>query len=243
VNVRPVNYKSRFGKIFNAVLTLIFGLIHHTRYATSNYKLTTDSSGFQSNQSAHPFKQVARDQFIVSAGSTRNWSMSLQAMDYYASRYAQWQAGPPPDPPPGGGPYALIEGYDNESNCVDDLSYIVSIGVSGVPAPYVEYNKGDAYPDSTVPLASVIDRRGTACSVSVTGAYKETCHPVYLSQVHTDTYINGRLDIPMYDFPTLPKDVPQLTTNDIASIAQAVRTTDVSSALIGMGPFNTVGGG
>jgi len=210
--------------------------------ALSNYKLTLLNDGqFQTNQSSHPWKQVARDQFIVSAGSTRNWSTSLQAMDYYANRYPQWQAPPPPEPAPG--TFVPSAGLDNESNCVDDLSYIVSIAVSGVPAPYVEYNKGDAYPDATASLASVIDRRGTACSVSVTGAYKEVCHPVYLAQTHTDTYINGRLDIPMYDFPTTPAGVPQLTTNDIANIGQAVRTSDANSALIGMGPFNTVGGG
>jgi len=205
--------------------------------ALANYKLVVlPNEENTTNQSSHPWKQVCRDQFIVSAGSTRNWSTSLQSMDYYANRFPQWQAERPQE-------LANIAGYDDQSNCVDELSYIVSIAVSGVPAPYVEYNKGTQYPLATASLASVIDRRGTAASVSVTGAYKEVCHPVYLSQVNNDTYINGRLDIPMYDFPSVPAEVPQLTTNDIANIGQAVRTSDAQSALIGMGPFNTVGGG
>ena len=205
--------------------------------ALDNYRLTTPGGGTTfTNQSSQPWKQVARDQFIISAGSTRNWSMGLQSMDYFANKYAQFQA---PIPTAG----VAIAGYDNESNCLDDLSYIVSIAISGVPAPYVEYNTGTNFPLATIPLASVVDRRGTGASVSVVGAYKEVCHPVYLAKVHTDAFINGRLDIPRWDFPNLPVDQPQLSTNDIANIGQAVRGPTTQSALIGMGPFNTVGGG
>ncbi|UOF82571.1 hypothetical protein [Circoviridae sp.] len=201
--------------------------------ALDNIKLLSPIGAASASQQGPVFKQVARDQFIVSGGGTRNWSCMLQSLDYDARKYNQFQAA-----------YGVLgvtqDTADNNSCCADDLTYIISIAVSGVPAPYVEFNSGTAYPSATAPVASVIDRRGTDCSVSVTGAYKEMCHPVYLTKALTQTMINGRLDIPHYD-TTVP--APSLTSNDIASIGQAVRGVTTSSALIGLGPFNTVGGG
>lgn len=178
------------------------------------------------NDSSAPFKQVARDQFILSGGSSRNWCTSLQAFSYDARTVPQFQATVP-------AAGVDLTGYDNTSNCCDQYTYIFSIATSGVPAPYVEFAGGDGN------VASVIDRRGTDCSVSVTGAYKEVCAPVYVSQVNSDTYIGGRLDVPHFGVDA----TPSLTTNDIANIGQATRGASTSSVLIGMGPLNTVGGG
>lgn len=197
--------------------------------ALDNYRLTP-AAGTITNSSSAPFKQVARDQFIISGGATRNWSTYLQSIDYDARKFAQFQA-------PVAATDTVISTYDAESNCLDEFSYIFSIACSGVPAPYVEYKglAGNA--------ASVIDRRGTECSVSVTGCYKEVCHPVYISKVNNEPFINGRLDISHFDPGTTQDPSPSITTNDIANIGQAVRGTTTQSALIGMGPFNTAGGG
>lgn len=195
--------------------------------ALENYKRTQTGFGSATNTASAPFKQVARDQFIIAGGASRNWSTYLQSMDYRASAFAHYQNGDP-------GTGATIAGYDDTSNCIDEYSYIFSIACSGVPAPYVEFA------GTAGSVASVIDRRGTDCSVSVTGAYKEVPHPVYLTKANKDAYINGRLDVPGFDVSAVGLS---LTTNDIANIGQATRGAANSTALIGMGPLNTVGGG
>ena len=200
--------------------------------ALDNYRLTEVDQA-TTNSSQQPFKQVARDQFILAGGSTRNWSMFLQAIDYKANAYTHAGINQTNQ---------TSATYDDANSCVDDLSYIVSWAISGVPAPYIEFNKGTNYPLATAPLAAVIDRRGTDCSVSVTGAYKEICHPVYLALANRDTWINGRLDVPFYDNAAYPNK-PTLTTNDIANVGQATRSAANDTALISLGPLNTVGGG
>lgn len=198
------------------------------------FKRTTNAGGANINTGSHPFKQVARDQFIIAGGASRNWSTYLQSLDYDARKFAQQQSSLPALPVPPSTPGGLIAGYDDQSNCLDEFSYVFSIAVSGVPAPYIEFA------GTAGSVASVIDRRGTDCSVSVTGAYKESPHPVYLTQALKPTYINGRLDIPGYDNAATGLSI---TTNDIANIGQATRSAANSTALIGMGPLNTVGGG
>lgn len=195
--------------------------------ALDNFKRTTTGAGSATNTAGSPFKQVARDQFIIAGGASRNWSTYLQSMDYRASAFAQMQN---LDPAIG----ATLNGYDDTSNCIDEYSYVFSIACSGVPAPWVEFA------GSVGSVASVIDRRGTDCSVSVTGAYKEVPHPVYMSKALKDSFINGRLDVPGFDVSAVNLS---LTTNDIANIGQATRSAANSTALIGMGPLNTVGGG
>jgi len=198
--------------------------------ALDNYRVTTLPAGGPFENQQNPYKQVARDQFIISGGSTRAWSMYLQSMDYDARKYSQYQS---IDLPPG----LPIESNDNACACVDDLSYIISIAVSGVPAPYIEQpiKAGSV----TAPLNAIVDRRGTEASCAVTGMYKEHCHPVYLTLVNNDTYINGKLDIASFDEGASPT----LGVADILSIANATRGSDEASALIAMGPLNSVGGG
>lgn len=190
--------------------------------ALSHYKVTT-TSGAVTADSSNSFKQIARDQFIISAGSTRSWSMPLQAIDYDARKYAQFISYNPI-------PANFISADDAACSCVDDLSYIVSIAISGVPAPFIEAGTG---------LSAVIDRRGTDASCSVTGMFKEVCHPVYISMVDKTAYVNGRLDVPHYDSG---QTLTTLATQDIANIGQATRGSANSSALISMGPLSTVGG-
>lgn len=197
--------------------------------ALDNYRVTTNTSGSVTAQSAHPFKQVARDQFIIAGGASRAWSMFMQSMDYDARKYAQYDE------------YNLIataeiETNDENSSCVDDLSYILSVAVSGVPAPYIEQPASGA---GIVPISAVIDRRGSEASCSVTGMYKEHCHPCYLSMSNNEMYVNGRLDIAHYDTGA----APILGVADILSVANATRGSTESSALISLGPINTVGGG
>jgi len=155
-----------------------------------------------------PFKQVARDQFILAGGGSREWSMKLQALDYDARRYNQ---------------------ADFQ---VDDLSYCVSFGISGIPLPYIEVGSG-----GTSNATTIIDRRGTACNVNVTGLYSETVHPVYMSRPSTFTYVNGTLDVPGYSSGTAV-----VSTSDIANLAASTRTTTVGSAIMNVSPFNTIPG-
>lgn len=195
--------------------------------ALSSFKKTTDATGVSDQYSSQPFKQVARDQFIIAGGASRNWSTYLQALDYDARHFSQASVS---DPTTG----SVIANYDASANCLDEFSYVFSIAASGVPAPYIEYA------GSSGAAAAVIDRRGTDCSVSVTGSYKEVPHPVYLTKAIKETYINGRLDTAGFAATATGLSI---TTNDIASIGQATRGTTNTSALIGMGALNTVGGG
>jgi len=199
--------------------------------ALDNYKLTRSPlTGSYFKEQSHPYKQVARDQFIISGGATRQWSMYMQAIDYDARKYSQFQSIDLPVA------FPIIDN-DQECACVDDLSYCISIAISGVPAPFIE--QPSASDIVTDPTNAVIDRRGTSSSCAITGLYKEHCHPVYLSMSNNETYINGKLDIPHFD----ESATPTLGTADILSIANATRTSDVDTALIAMGPLNTVGGG
>lgn len=199
--------------------------------ALDNYRLTTNPlTGGQWKEGSNPYKQVARDQFIVAGGATRAWSMYMQAIDYDARKYNQYATINLPATLP-------IADNDEECSAVDDLSYIISIAVSGVPAPYIEQPVKST--TITNPTNAIIDRRGTESSCAVTGMYKEHCHPVYLSMNNNETYINGKLDISHYDIGA----APVLGTADILSIANATRSADEATALIAMGPLNTVGGG
>jgi len=159
------------------------------------------------NQDA-PFKQVARDQFIMAGGGSREWSMKLQAVDYDARRYNQ------------------------SSMQFDDLTYIISFGISGVPLPYIE--TGVVSSNTTT---AIIDRRGTACNVSVTGMYKEIVHPVYMSRPSAFTYVNGTLDIPGFTSGTAT-----ISTADIANLSASTRQTTVGSAIMNVSPFSTIPG-
>ena len=167
------------------------------------FKNTNDAGGF----STLPWKQVARDQFIVAGGGSREWKMQMQALDYDARR------------------------YDQENAVFDDLTYIVSFGISGMPMPYVETGTG------ATPATAIIDRRGTACNVSVTGLYTEKAHPVYLTKPSENTFINGTLDIPGFSSGTA-----SMATADLANLGQAVRTTSAISGILYVAPFNTTPG-
>lgn len=153
------------------------------------------------------YKQVARDQFVLAGGGQRDWSMKLQALDYDARRYDQ-------------------------AKYFDDLTYIISFGIAGMPLPYIETGVG-----GTSNLTSIIDRRGGACNVNVVGVYAEKVHPVYMSRPSTFTYVNGRLDVPMYTTGVVTN-----TSADIANLGQAIRDETTGSALLAVSPFNTQAG-
>jgi len=161
-------------------------------------------------QSPHPFKQVGRDQFIVASGGSRVWSMELSGVNYGA-----WD-------------------YDTALHGFDDLSYCVSVAVSGVAMPVIEQNS------TYNVLPAVVDRRGDACNVSVQGVYHERPYPVYPVQTNSRTFINGVLDSPWYTTA-----VPAAQSNpqiDIASVAQATRTDATSSSYIVLSPSNVAAG-
>jgi len=156
------------------------------------------------------FKQVGRDQFIIAGGASRNWSMDFEALSYDARKYIQ-----------------------NGTVILDDISYTISLAVSGLPVPFVETSAEGA----AAPITAVIDKRGAGANVSVTGFYREVVHPVYICKEFPNTFVNGNLDVPMYTQPG------SITGNvDIASLGQATRSDTLSSAYIKLGPSNTTPG-
>jgi len=120
--------------------------------------------------------------------------------------------------------------YDQAGHAFDDRSYCISIAVSGVPTPLVE----------SAPLnrVAVIDRRGDACNVSVTGAYHEKPLAVYPTLTNKNTFINGALDNPYYTVAPTYAPYPV----DIASIGSATRSASSGSAYIQLAPTNTTPG-
>jgi len=155
------------------------------------------------------YKQVGRDQFIIAGGASRNWSMNFEALNYDARKYLQ------------------------TTNLLDDLSYTISIAVSGLPVPFIESSAGTA----TDPITAVIDKRGAGCNVSVTGFYREVAHPVYICKEFPMTFVNGNLDVPMFT------QAGSITGSvDIASLGQATRGATLGSAYIALGPSNTTPG-
>jgi len=177
------------------------------------------SSGQATGHTEMPFKQVARDQFIISAGATRAWTFELPALDYDARRYCN----------------------STNANSIDrvvvqdicsDLTYIVSIAYSAVATPVFESAV-------TGTAQAVIDRRPGDCAVSVTGQYSELCHPVYLSKDSlSHVYINSALDVPYYS-GTAPTG---MSHNEIANLNQVVRSQTPGSAYISVGAISTLSG-
>ena len=165
-----------------------------------------------------PFKQVARDQFVISGGGTRPWSMDLQAMNYRANEYTQTAEDPD-----------LV--YPSKN--FDDLSYVVSFGFSTLAIPLTEITS-----NATGNNVAVIDRLPQSVNVSVTGVYTELCLPVYLSSALKTPYINGALDY-VYYTGAEQAPMPTLVGIDIANAGNIVRSQAQSSAFIAVGPTNT----
>lgn len=134
-------------------------------------------AGVSGGDLVRPFKQVARDQFVVAGGGTRPWSMDLQSLDYNANDYSQ------------NGP--------TDKNA-DDLTYIISLGFSTLAAPLGEF---------TASAMAVIDRVPQSVNCSVTGVYTENVLPVYLSKKTSTANVTGALDYTFYTTPevTLPQ--------------------------------------
>jgi len=179
------------------------------------------STGQGSGQLDQPFKQVARDQFIISAGATRNWSFELPALDYDPRRYGNSNNAD-----------ASVDRVVISDICTD-FTYIVSIAFSSVAFPLTENPTV-----STVTYGAVVDRRPADCNISVTGAYQEVCYPVYLAKdTLSSVYINGALDVPLYTTaPTTMRSV------EIANLSQVTRDASASSAYISVGALNTLSG-
>lgn len=172
---------------------------------------------------AQPFKQVARDQFIISAGATRAWSFELPALDYDPRRFGN-----------------LCTAVDGSTTAIvledicDEYTYIVSIAYSAVSTPLFEV------PTGLTAKSAIIDRRPGDCNISVTGQYEEYIHPVYLAKdTLTSAYINGALDVPYYG--TAP-GAGVLANLEIANLNQVTRGNTPGSALISVGAINTLPG-
>jgi hypothetical protein len=167
-----------------------------------------------------PFRQVARDQFVISGGSTRPWSMDLQSLNYRANEYAQvpeiWNTAESPENP----------SQSVFTKNADDLTYVVSFGFSTLAIPLMEYGAA---------TLAVIDRVPQSVNCSVTGVYTETPLPVYLSSDLKTPYVNGALDYVWFT-DQLP---PQLAGIDIANAGNVIRSQSSTSAYINVGPTNT----
>lgn len=155
-------------------------------------------------ESTHPYAFVGRDQFIIAAGAVKPWSFSLPAVNYDARDYSN---------------------ISNQADIIDDLTYCVSISFSTVATPLVE--------SGTVGRA-VIDRRGNALNVSVTGTYKETPHPVYLADFVNTFYVNGVLNAPYYT-----ATAPALSRVNILPPETGSRTDADGTSYMVVGPSNT----
>ena len=166
------------------------------------------------SETLRPFKQVARDQFIVAGGSTRPWSMDFQSLNYNANDYTQ----------------TPVTGYDGSIKA-DDLTYIVSIAVSTLSVPLAEF---------TASAMSVVDRSPQSVNCSITGIYTENPLPVYLSRLSAQTYVQGALDNTWYSDPE--EIIPTLYGIDIANAGNTVRSANQSTAYIQVGPTNTLEG-
>jgi len=185
------------------------------------------TTGQGTGQIDQPFKQIARDQFIISAGATRHWSFELPALDYDARRYSNSNSGA-----------ASVDRVIISDICTD-FTYIVSIAFSSVSLPLTENPVVPVGP-GLIPgtYGAVIDRRPADCNISVTGAYQETCHPVYLSKDTLSTvYINGALDVPLYTTPPTT-----MRAVEIANLSQVTRDATSSSAYVNVGALNTLSG-
>jgi len=179
------------------------------------------STGQGTGQLDQPFKQVARDQFIISAGATRHWSFELPSLDYDARRYSHSTSNNP-----------SVDRVTISDICTD-FTYIVSIAFSSVSLPLTENPTNGG-----VTSGAVVDRRPTDCNLSVTGSYQEVCHPVYLSKdTVSSVYINGALDVPFYDEPPTT-----MRTVEIANLSQVVRDSASSSAYISVGALTSLDG-
>lgn len=153
---------------------------------------------------------VARDQFMIGAGSVKPWSFNLPAVNYDARTYLE-----------------ETSGGDGGWN-IDDLTYCVSMSFSTVSTPVVEAGAVGT---------SVIDRRGNALNVAVTGTYKETPHPAYLAEYVNNFYVNGVLNAPYYT-----SAVPHLSRVNILPPETASRDSTQASAFAVVGPTNTQSG-
>lgn len=170
-----------------------------------------------------PFKQVARDQFIISAGATRGWHFELPALDYDARRYGNRSAATD----------GSLTDIVIEDICCD-FTYIVSIAYSAVSTPVFET------PAGLSAKSAIIDRRPGDCNLSVTGQYEEYVYPVYLGkETLTTAYINSALDVPHYG--TVPA-AGIVGNNEIANLNQVTRGSTPGSAVISVGAINTLPG-
>jgi hypothetical protein len=170
-----------------------------------------------------PFKQVARDQFIISAGATRAWRFELPALDYDPRRYGNRSTATD----------GSLTDIVLEDICCD-FTYVVSIAYSSVSTPLFEI------PTGVSAKSAIIDRRPGDCNLSVTGSYEEYAYPVYLSkETLTNSYINSALDVPAY--ATAPP-AGTITNNEIANLNQVTRGSTPGSALISVGAINTLPG-
>ena len=192
----------------------------------------------------NPFKLIKRDQFIVSSGSTRAWNTSLPSIKYRPDIYESTY-------PIGN---VFVDEDEKIAITADEYSFIMLIGASGMSKPMEELYPAqtlDEDGDIRTPeilKSTISDHEPSSCNVSVVGTYTETCMPAYPQLVSDNTFINGRLTLPYFTVAsatdkinpstiTDPEYPDRLSTVDIATQMQVVRTTD--SGISGVGAINT----
>ena len=199
----------------------------------------------------NPFKLVKRDQFIVSSGSTRAWNTTLPSIKYRPQLYEDVEY-----PLETYGSVAEDPSADSEyfATTADEYTFVLLVGASGMskpmeelyPAQTLDQDGGIRTPE--ILKSTISDHEPSSCNVSVVGTYTETVMPAYPEDISDRTFINGRLTLPYFtETPDSDKinpsiiDPPEypdrLSTVDIATQMQVVRTTD--SGISGVGAINT----
>lgn len=199
---------------------------------------------------SNPFKLVKRDQFIVSAGSSRAWNTTLPSIKYRPELYDDVEY-------PNAAPLS-DDSVLKMTTTGDEYTYMIAIGGSGLSKPLEEIvsrtlDKTKLMSKSThdeptenqdIDTKSIVDRQPSSCNISVVGTYSEIVYPSYPDTRSEVNFINGRLTEPFYDTTPdvyIPSDYEHkprnISTVDIAKLSQVVTVAD--EGVVGVGAVTT----
>lgn len=211
----------------------------------------------------NPFKLVKRDQFIVSSGSTRAWNTTLPSIKYRPQLYEDVEY---PLVPAANieNPeklrttadeytYILCIGAHGMSTPVEELYPSQTTDPNGQVRTRDKPGTDPVEQEGVEVLKkAIIDHEPTSCSVSVVGTYTEVVKPAFPKSVSDRTFINGRLMLPYFAATSPPGSriappatqeeeyPPRLSSVDISTQGQIVRTTD--TGVTGVGAINSAVG-
>lgn len=231
--------------------------------STNAAKIAQDVQHALEQGKKNPFKVVKRDQFIVSSGATRAWNTTFPSIKYRPQVYEDIDY--PFLPGTTGGlveddklittadeyTYILCIGAHGLSTPVEELYPSQTTNPDGTVRTRDKAGTDPVEQEGVEVLKrAIIDHEPTSCSVSVVGTYTETVKPAFPKDVSDRSFCNGRLKLPYFagtfgqsgdriappatqedEYPT------RLTSVDIATQGQIVRTTD--TGITGVGAINT----